>query len=237
MKMKNKRSEQIEAKKRHLAEVAANKAKRRAEPSLEREMPAKAEKPTILIVCEGQNTEPSYFRKFKLSSATIKAIGNGCNTTTLVSQAIGLSQKDTYDQVWCVFDKDQFPANDFNEAIAVAIANNLGVAYSNQAFEYWFILHFLDHQGGAMDRGDYDKMINDYARPLGATYDGRGSKLVTEGFFTVLNSIDPFTHRPRVELAIARAERNYNALPKASPATEESSTTVFRLVREILKFV
>ncbi|MGN6417310.1 MAG: RloB domain-containing protein [Pseudobacter sp.] len=35
--------------------------------------------------------------------------------------------------------------------------NNIQIAYSNQAFEYWLILHFEDHQGGKIDRNDYHK--------------------------------------------------------------------------------
>ncbi|MBI2283278.1 MAG: RloB domain-containing protein [Bacteroidetes bacterium] len=237
MKMKDKKAAQIEAKQKHLAELAAVKARRRAEPSLERVAPTKTEKPTILIVCEGKNTEPSYFGQFKLTSATIKAIGNGYNTITLVNQAIDINQKGSYDQVWCVFDKDQFPANDFNNAIAIAAANNFGVAYSNQAFEYWLILHFVDHQGGGMNRDEYNKKINEYINPLGVNYDGEGSKTITEDFFELLIGFDEKNNRPRNELAIIRAKRNYNLLPHASPATEESSTTVFRLVEEIMKFI
>lgn len=237
MKMKDKKAAQIEAKQKHIAELAAAKARRRAEPILERIAPTKIEKPTILIVCEGKNTEPSYFRQFKLTSATIKAIGNGYNTTSLVNHAITLNQQGTYDQVWCVFDKDQFPANDFNNAIIIAAANNFGVAYSNQAFEYWLILHFEDHQGGGMHRDEYDNTINDYINPLGSTYDGEGSKTVTDDFFEILSGIDTATNRPRIDLAISRAKRNYNLLTHASPATEESSTTVFKLVEEILKFI
>lgn len=59
MKMKNKKADQIAAKKKHIEGL---KKSRRNEPILEREQPSKLEKPTILIVCEGQNTEPSYFR-------------------------------------------------------------------------------------------------------------------------------------------------------------------------------
>jgi hypothetical protein len=237
MKMKDKKAAQIEAKQKHIAALAAAKAKRRVEPILERAAPAKLEKPTILIVCEGKNTEPSYFRQFKLTSATIKAIGNGYNTTSLVNQAIALSQQTTYDQVWCVFDKDQFSANDFNNAITIAAANNFGVAYSNQAFEYWLILHFEDHQGGGMNRDEYDQTINEYINPLGATYNAEGSKTITEGFFEILDNIDTKINKPRIELAISRAKRIYNQLTHASPATEESSTTVFRLAEEILKFI
>jgi hypothetical protein len=237
MKMKNKKAAQIEDRQKHIAELVAVKARRRAEPILERTAPTKIEKPTILIVCEGKNTEPSYFRQFKLTSATIKATGNGYNTTSLVNQAIALNQEGTYDQVWCIFDKDKFPANDFNTAIMNAIANNFGVAYSNQAFEYWLILHFDDHQGGGMNRDEYYETINDYIKPLGATYDGKGSKTITEDFFEILIGVDAKTNRPRIELAISRAKRNYNLLPHASPAIEESSTTVFKLAEEIMKFI
>lgn len=237
MKMKDKKAAQIETKQKHIAELAAAKARRRAEPILERTAPTKIEKPTILIVCEGKNTEPSYFRQFKLTSATIKAIGNGYNTTSLVNHAIILNKKGTYEQVWCVFDKDQFPANDFNNAITIAAANNFRVAYSNQAFEYWLILHFEDHQGGGMHRGEYGNTINDYINPLGLTYDGAGSKTVTDVFFEILSGIDTATNSPRIDLAISRAKRNYNLMTHASPATEESSTTVFKLVEEILKFI
>ncbi len=237
MKMKDKKTAQIEAKQKHIAALASAKARRGTEPILERTAPTKIEKPTILIVCEGKNTEPSYFRQFKLTSASIKAIGNGYNTTSLVNHAITLNQQCTYDQVWCVFDKDQFPANDFNNAITIAAANNFGVAYSNQAFEYWLILHFEDHQGGGMHRDEYDDTIIDYINPLGSTYDGEGSKTVTDDFFEILSGIDTATNRPRIDLAISRAKRNYNLLSHASPATEESSTTVFKLVEEILKFI
>ena len=55
-----------------------------------------------------------------------------------------------YDQIWCVFDKDDFSDNDFNYAIHLANKLNFYTAYSNQAFEYWLILHFDDHQGGGI---------------------------------------------------------------------------------------
>ena len=32
-------------------------------------------KQTFLIICEGVNTEPDYFNAFRLTSATVKAIG------------------------------------------------------------------------------------------------------------------------------------------------------------------
>ena len=36
-----------------------------------------------------------------------------------------------YDQIWVVFDKDDFPDKDFNQAIISAQSNGIKVAYSN----------------------------------------------------------------------------------------------------------
>jgi len=235
--MKNKKSLQIEAKKKHKLSLSSAKSKRRDEPELERAEAIKLEKPTILIVCEGKNTEPSYFEQFKLSSATITALGNGNNTVSLVNQAIALKTKGSYDQVWCVFDKDNFSANNFNKAITLAKENDFGVAYSNQSFEYWLILHFEDHQGGGMNRKDYEKTINKYIVPLGANYDGSGNKKVSEELFELLCGVDSKIKKARIDIAISRAKRNYNLFNHKSPASEESSTTVFELIEEIQKYI
>lgn len=236
MKMKDKKAGQVKKKEGHLNRLKAAKARRRGEPILERPEPSKVEKPTILIVCEGENTEPSYFRQFRLSSATIKAVGEGYNTISLVSRAQQLSKEQDYDQVWCVFDKDDFHDNDFNNAIAMAQSMEFGVAYSNQAFEYWIILHFEDHQGGGMHRSAYENKINGYLKPLGVQFDGN-SKMITEEIFSILEEVDPKAQTPRIELAISRAKRIYDSLTHHSPAKEESSTAVYLLVEEILKYI
>ena len=139
--------------------------------------------PTILIVCDGQNTEPSYFNQFRLASARVIAVGEGNNTTSTVQQAIQLSRQQQYDQVWCVFDRDSFPANNFNNAIARAEAHGLQVAYSNQAFEYWLLLHFENHDGHPMPRTDYMARLNAHLEPFGLRYDGTGSKLISPRVF------------------------------------------------------
>ena len=234
MKMKDKKAEQKAAKQKHLELL---KAQRRKAPNLERPVAVLTEKPSILIVCEGENTEPSYFNQFRITSAKVKSVGEGYNTVSLVNRALTLSQQGNYDQVWCVFDKDDFNDNDFNSAIQIAIANNFVVAYSNQSFEYWLILHFNDHQGGGMHRDIYNDKINEHLKPFNVTYDGNGTKLIEEDFFELLDGVDDKTKKKRVELAIDRAERNYNHFDHTNPAREESSTTVFRLVRELLKYV
>lgn len=238
MKMKNKKAEQIATKKAHKESL---KTKRRAEPVLERSEAKILERPTILIVCEGENTEPSYFRQFKLSSATIKPVGEGYNSISLVKRAVQLSKEKSYEQVWCVFDADPKPDNpkhskNFNNAVKLAERKGFGVAYSNQAFEYWLILHFDDHQGGGMNRNDYNNKINQLLKPFGLTYDGESNKIITEEIFEVLDGIDKKTNKERKRLAISRAKRNYDLFDHTNIANEESSTTVFKLVEELLKY-
>jgi hypothetical protein len=234
MKMKNKKEGQIADKQKHKESLKLN---RRKAPILERTKPIFEERPTILIVCEGENTEPSYFNQFKLSSATVKSIGEGYNTVSLVNRTIQLAQEKEYNQVWCVFDKDDFPNNDFNNAISIAEAKSFGVAYSNQAFEYWIILHFDDHQGGGMHRDTYNNKINQLLKPFGLSYDGAGTKIITEEIFEVLDGFDQKRKKERKIVAIERAKKNYDLLDHSNPANEESSTTVFRIVEELLKYL
>jgi hypothetical protein len=51
----------------------------------------------------------------------------------------------SYDEVWCVFDRDTHPR--FDEAITLASKHGLRVAPSNPSFELWLCLHFRDNPG------------------------------------------------------------------------------------------
>jgi len=126
----------------------------------------KARKPKVffLIVCEGEKTEPNYFKNFKREFEDvileIECEGRGYNTQRVVEEAIRIKNKNPnkYDRVWTVFDKDCFPAKDFNSAIQTAKLNNIGCAWSNEAFELWYLLHF-QYRHTSMSREDYKKAI------------------------------------------------------------------------------
>lgn len=231
MKMQNKKDKQAADRKKHKEQL---KPKRRPEPNLDRKEGSLSTNPKILIVCEGKKTEPSYFNQFRvptadvLPTATAKVVGEGYNTLSLVDRAKELCAEKKYDQVWCVFDKDDFSDNDFNNAITKAENEGFKVAYSNQAFEYWLILHFNDHQGGSMHRNEYCDKINDLIKRFEVTYD-RHSKCISPNFFELLEE--------RVNTAITRAKKIYNEhlSNNVTPAQAESSTTVFKLVEELLK--
>ena len=95
----------------------------RKEHSLKRSYGFRIPKKSFLIVCEGENTEPEYFNAFRLTSATVKAVGKGLGTMSLVKEAIAIRKAEkakgkAFDYCWVVFDKDDY--NDFDGAIAYA---------------------------------------------------------------------------------------------------------------------
>lgn len=118
----------------------------------------------FLIVCEGEKTEPNYFIKFKGDFGNvifeIDCEGKGYNTLRVVEEAIKIRDKnpDRYNRVWAVFDKDSFQDKDFNAAIQKAKSNDIGCAWSNEAFELWYLLHF-QYRNTPMNREDYKKSI------------------------------------------------------------------------------
>lgn len=118
----------------------------------------------FLIVCEGEQTEPNYFKSFKTNVKsfvyTIETLGEGSNTKDLVKRTIRARENSSqkYDSVWVVFDKDSFKPNDFNGAIHLAESNNIKVGWSNEAFELWYLLHF-QYRNTSMSRDDYKVAI------------------------------------------------------------------------------
>lgn len=169
-----------------------------------------------------------YFNAFRLTSANIKAVGQGINTVGLVQKALRIREEERkkgwdYDQCWVVFDKDDFPDNDFNRAIALAQTSGMKVAYSNQAFEYWFLLHYNLFQG-PMHRNMYTEKLNGL---LGMAYSkeaGFASQL-----FRVLAD--------KQDQAILNAKAIMRQMENVPPAQAESSTTVHLLVEELNKYV
>jgi len=113
----------------------------------------------FLIVCEDQKTEPAYFEKYvsKIPEETIylKPIGTGRDPKGVVQRAIierDLLAKEAnreVDEVWVVFDKDDADENAtkikrFKDAFQIAGAEKFEVAYSNEVFELWLLLHFIN---------------------------------------------------------------------------------------------
>ncbi len=117
----------------------------------------------VLIVCEGQKTEPIYFEEIKvtleLDSANIEIDGKcGSSPINVVNHAYRLYQQelssgDSYNKVYCVFDKDSHST--FFDAIEKIKNINKELSekgldeqtkfeaiISIPSFEYWLLLHY-----------------------------------------------------------------------------------------------
>ena len=107
----------------------------------------------VLIVCEGEQTEPLYFESFKqeydLSSANVVVTdaSKGSDPVSIIKQAEklykeSLKENNAFDSVFCVFDKDQHGNYD-NAVRMLSKVNSKFIAITSvPCFEYWFLLHF-----------------------------------------------------------------------------------------------
>lgn len=159
--------------------------KRFARAEQKRKYDVRSKRRYYLIVCEGAKTEPNYFEGLKedlpkgvLTAVQIDIEGTGHNTMSLIDEALRL--KSAYEQqtgrpidrLWAVFDRDSFTENDFNNAIRRCENSRpeIGCAWSNEAFELWYLLHFHYYNNG-LSRIQYQGLIEQNLRPfLGASY-------------------------------------------------------------------
>jgi hypothetical protein len=190
----------------------------------------RAAKEEVLVVCGGQ-TEELYFKAFNrvfqpsLGTVRIVTAMEARNPMQIVEYAIkARRQKDDYNAVWCVFDKDEFP--DFDNAIEYAKSHGIQTAFSNQAFEVWFINHF--------------RLLNS---PLGRShYKDELSKLLAFPYdkskSTVNRVCEKLLTDKMLKTAIAHTrlgyERHAADTKPAKPSAYESCSTVFRLAKSLL---
>ncbi len=129
----------------------------------------------LLVVCEGAKTEPDYVRGFvrqcRAAVVEIRIPDERGDPRRLVEIAKkhktwadreARSERDpllAYDEVWCVFDRDQHER--FTDACTMARDNGFLLAVSNPCFELWLLLHFRDSPG-LQDRHAVQRMVASY---------------------------------------------------------------------------
>ncbi|WP_107923283.1 RloB family protein [Lysinibacillus parviboronicapiens] len=100
---------------------------------------------TILIYCEGE-TERIYFeqlrilKRSKMVSVKIKNVKR--SAIKLAQHAFRDSSYQYFDEVWIVFDKDDLTEKQLEEVNVFCEEKNIQIAYTNEAFELWLLLHF-----------------------------------------------------------------------------------------------
>lgn len=132
-----------------------HKRKAKQARDLQRRRAMRAAYDKVLIVCEGEKTEPNYFNELKdhyrLNSANIKVTGE-CDSDPLsvfeYSRQKYREAKDAgdpYDRVYCVFDRDRH--TNYLQALDTIARAQPNTTYfsvtSVPCFEYWLLLHFV----------------------------------------------------------------------------------------------
>ena len=135
----------------------------------------------VLIVCEGEKTEPYYFKGIRdhygVTSANVEISGaKGTDPASIFSFAkkrfaAEKGKGDPYDRVYCVFDKDKhqnFPST----VESIRTANPKGVYFailSVPCFEFWLLLHFCyttNPYHSVPGKSACDQVISDLERYL-----------------------------------------------------------------------
>ncbi len=132
-----------------------HKRKAKTAKELQRRVAKRDAYKKILIVCEGEKTEPNYFEDardyYRLNTVNVEVRGDcGSDPMSIVNFAKQRFREekdagDPFEQVYCVFDKDGHAK--YAQALStLASATPHGVYFainSVPSFEYWLLLHFI----------------------------------------------------------------------------------------------
>lgn len=200
----------------------------------------------FLIVCEDENTEPTYFKHFKnkIPEKTIflKPVGTGRDPKGVVEQAIieraklSMLAKKEVDIVWAVFDKDDADENAtkikrFEDAFKNAKYNKIETAYSNEVFELWLLLHLTDVDANvALTRAKIYALLQENIR----SYEGYKTFEYEHGNVSILQIIYEIGSQKD---AIIRAERLLQLQEAKTPIEANPSTKVHILVTQLLEWI
>lgn len=207
----------------------------RSNASFERRPGQRQPRQCLLVVCEGIETEPIYFaglrQELKLTLVEVQVEAPGSAPITIVDHALtrreaqsreakrtarkGLLGQPPFDEVWCVFDRDGHES--FNRAIDKARNNDLQLAVSVPAFEYWYLLHFKETTQPFQNSSELIQALRD--RECLPHY---------EKNLNVCSVLFAFT-----DTAIERADRLLAHHPDAGNDFPNPSTLVYKLVQKL----
>lgn len=223
----------------------------------------------FLIVCEDESTEPTYFKKVfqeefeKLlpkDTIRIETVGTGRNSLGVVEKAVEkrISRTEiipkTIDHVWAVFDKDDLDQNEtttqrFEDAFLVAAANDINIAYSNECFELWLLLHFVN----VSNAKPIPRKAAEGEDKSGCLY-GMLENTINKGRTPDKQILYDYAHhsRPYISVekliaiimksgdetkAIARAQALDASQQDKKPIVANPNTTVYKLVQELREWL
>jgi hypothetical protein len=227
---------------------------------------------TFILFCEDEVNEPSYFRSFQKNQKIKINVVEGQNSsfrnilnTLAYCEKEGLLEPDqssyrvkpgVTNHLWCVYDRDITTVDPglvdpqeniaFNFGIQAAEGAGLNVAWSNDVFELWILLHFEDVEPGVWRHRTfvYERLTAIFRAlpnqsPEMAAITGRENfsyKIFLKRKAYFLQFVLPFLS-PRLGEAMRRAVALEAAFPAHLRQHEcNPCTKVHHLVRSILSF-
>ena len=191
----------------------------------------------LLYFCEGEQTKLLYFEGFKRliednpiykDMVLIEIEPCAAETMRVIGMAERYVHKNGIDrgQIWCVYDKDSFPAKDFNgvaERVDKLNTDNPNLQYhaawSNECIEFWFVLHFAYYTSNN-HRSEYIKFLNDKFREVGIEKDQKNRK----------DMLNILIEKGNPKLAIRYAKRILRDGEGNTPTEIMPGTKVYELV-------
>ena len=203
--------------------------------NVKRNTPLQPRKRSLLIQCEGQETEPNYLDELckvcgvrHRLNVQIKR-GKGQNAVVTVDAAIyegnrKLLGERIYDDICCVLDVEHIGhETKLNEAVALAKKNDIRLFLSHPSFEVWLIAHFARTTRDFADGGAAEAYLNTHWQ---------------KHFKSDYEKGDPTLYHKladRVNAAINNAQWILEIFHEnAACRTSNSSTEVYKLVSELL---
>ncbi|MBU4486761.1 MAG: RloB family protein, partial [Candidatus Delongbacteria bacterium] len=150
-----------------------------------------------------------------------------------------------FEKLWCVFDKDDFLLKNYNQAFETVVneelklnkifAKKVGrnisikIAYSNEAFELWYLLHF-DYHTGEISRKQYLKIL-DYRMKI-------KYKKNDPNMYNFLQNLSKKTNDKQGQnFALKNAQKLRTSIKSTLPHNHNPSTSVDQLVIELNQFL
>jgi hypothetical protein len=201
----------------------------------------------ILVVTEGENTEPAYFEwvQKRFAAPTLELVAHGAgrgDPTALVKEALclceerrekvrngqlSINQAGDFDEIWIVFDTDVLKPDKRDSGIALAQRHGIKIAYSEPCFEFWLSLHATYTTAQMAECKD---VIPHLAKPLGWKKYSREGKRKTE----VEAMMNPLVQKQIIQQAVKHAERvRQHHRDGGTPFPANPSTEVDLLIRSI----
>jgi len=196
-----------------------------------------------LFVTEGTKTEPYYLQGWidlicqRYGSAAKRQFeihGEGTNTLDLLQRAEErqYNRSGDFQHVWILYDKDDFPADSFDNTEGRCEALNrrfqeegrdtrFHALWSNSCIELWFVLHF-SYLVSDIDRGQYQEILS---QCLGRHYEKNDPELFADLY-------------PHLDEAIRNAKRLMERYPDNIPPSQKApATKLYELAEHLSGYI